>query len=202
MAITTRGRPRSFDRDDALDAAARLFWERGYEGTSVRDLTERLGVEAPSIYRAFGDKRRLFEEAVCEYDRRYGGFIDIALAEESTAFAVARRLLTEGPERYTRDGLPRGCLVVSGDAGTTNAEVAQYLSGLRAGNVERLAERIRRDVASGALPDEVDPTALARFTLTALNGLADGAREGVPVEELRAVGRVALRAWPGGPAID
>ncbi|MGX9297611.1 TetR/AcrR family transcriptional regulator [Tsukamurella paurometabola] len=202
MATTTRGRPRSFDRGSALDAAARLFWERGYEGTSVRDLTERLGVEAPSLYRAFGDKRRLFEEAVAEYDRRYGGFIDLVLAEEGSATAVARRLLLEGPARYTRDGLPRGCLVVSGDAGTTNPEVAQYLSGLRAANVARVAERIRRDVASGALPDEVDPTALARFTLTALNGLAEAAREGVSADDLRAVGDVALRAWPAPATID
>ncbi|MCS3780199.1 TetR/AcrR family transcriptional regulator [Tsukamurella ocularis] len=196
MATTTRGRPRSFDRGAALGAAALLFWEKGFEATSIRDLTERLGVEAPSLYRAFGDKRRLFEEAVAEYDRTYGGFIDLAFAEESTAHAVVLRLLAEGPRRYTRAGLPRGCLVVSGDAGTADAEVTDYMIAMRSANVGRLAERIARDVASGELPAAVDATALARFTFATLNGLAAAAREGVPLEELEAVAAIAAGAWP------
>lgn len=196
MATTTRGRPRSFDRDAALGAAALLFWEKGFEATSIRDLTERLGVEAPSLYRAFGDKRRLFEEAVAEYDRTYGGFIDLAFAEESTAHAVVLRLLDEGPRRYTRAGLPRGCLVVSGDAGTADAEVTGYMIAMRSANVTRLAERIARDVDSGALPGTVDALALARFVFATLNGLAAAAREGVPLEELEAVAAIAAGAWP------
>ncbi|NMD58254.1 MULTISPECIES: TetR/AcrR family transcriptional regulator [Tsukamurella] len=196
MATTTRGRPRSFDREAALDAAARIFWEKGFEATSIRDLTERLGVEAPSLYRAFGDKRTLFEEAVAVYDRTYGGFIDRAFAEEVTSRAVALRLLAEGPQRYTRDGLPRGCLVVSGDAGTDDAEVAGHMIAMRGANVGRLADLIARDVESGVLPESVDPLALARFTFAVLNGLAEAAREGVPVGELEAVAAVAAAAWP------
>lgn len=195
MATSTRGRPRSFDRDAALDAAARLFWEKGFEATSIRDLTERLGIEAPSLYRAFGDKRRLFEEAVAEYDRTYGGFIDVVFAEEPTARRVAQRLLAEGPAWYTRAGLPRGCLVVSGDAGTDDPEVTGYMVAMRFANVRRLAERIALDVASGALPPGTDALALARFTFTTLNGLAEAAREGVPVDELQAVAAVAATAW-------
>lgn len=196
MATTTRGRPRSFDRGAALGAAALLFWEKGFEATSIRDLTERLGVEAPSLYRAFGDKRRLFEEAVAEYDRTYGGFIDLAFAEESTAQAVVLRLLAEGPRRYTRAGLPRGCLVVSGDAGTADAEVTGYMIAMRSANVARLAERIARDIDSGALPATVDALALARFVFATLNGLAAAAREGVPLEELEAVAAIAAGGWP------
>ncbi|CAM3350395.1 TetR/AcrR family transcriptional regulator [Tsukamurella hominis] len=193
---TTRGRPRSFDRGAALDAAAVLFWEKGFEATSIRDLTERLGVEAPSLYRAFGDKRRLFEEAVAEYDRTYGGFIDLAFAEEPTAHAVVLRLLAEGPRRYTRTGLPRGCLVVSGDAGTADAEVTGYMIAMRSANVSRLAERIARDIDSGALPATVDALAVARFVFATLNGLAAAAREGVSLEELEAVAAIAAGAWP------
>lgn len=193
--MNTRGRPRSFDREAALDAAALLFWEKGFEATSIRDLTERLGIEAPSLYRAFGDKRQLFTEAVADYDRRYGGFIARAL-REPTARAVATRLLTEGPELYTRDGLPRGCLVVSGDAGTTDAAVAESMIAMRSANVQGLAERIAQDVDAGLLPADVDALALARFTMSVVNGLAQAAREGVPVQELRQVGRVALNAWP------
>lgn len=196
MATTTRGRPRSFDRGAALGAAALLFWEKGFEATSIRDLTERLGVEAPSLYRAFGDKRRLFEEAVAEYDRTYGGFIDLAFAEEPTAHAVVLRLLAEGPRRYTRAGLPRGCLVVSGDAGTADAEVTGYMVAMRSANVGRLAERVAGDIASGALPATVDALALARFVFATLNGLAEAAREGVSLEELEAVAAIAAGAWP------
>ncbi|MGZ9825664.1 TetR/AcrR family transcriptional regulator [Tsukamurella ocularis] len=196
MATTNRGRPRSFDRDAALDAAARLFWEKGFEATSIRDLTEALGIEAPSLYRAFGDKRRLFEEAVGEYDRTYGGFIGAALAEEATARDVVLRLLAEGPRRYTRAGLPRGCLVVSGDAGTADAAITGYMTAMRSANVVRLAERIGRDVESGDLPAAVDALALARFVFGTLNSLAEAAREGVPVEELEAVAAVAATAWP------
>lgn len=196
MGSTTRGRPRSFDRDEALDTAARLFWERGYEGTSVRDLTDRIGVEAPSLYRAFGDKRSLFEEALAMYDRSYGGFIDVAFATEGTAREVAFRLLAEAPRRYTREGLPRGCLVVSGDAGTTDDAISNRLIAMRSANVERLADRVRADVTAGVLPSNTDPVALARFTMSALNGLAEAAREGVTVEELEGVAAIAARAWP------
>jgi AcrR family transcriptional regulator len=194
--MTNRGRPRSFDRDAGLDAAVRLFWRQGYEATSVRDLTAALGIGAPSLYHAFGDKQRLFAEALHRYDQEYGGFIDLALAEEPTARHAAARVFTEAPARYTRDGLPTGCLVVSGDAGTINAAVSTHPRRLRDEKVTAFAGRIRADIASGELPAGTDAPALARYTMSVLNGIAQAARDGVRRAELEQVGELALKAWP------
>jgi AcrR family transcriptional regulator len=196
MATAARGRPRSFDRDAALDKAVRLFWRRGYEATSMRDLTTELGIGAPSLYHAFGDKQQLFAEALRHYDTRYGEFIDRALAEEPTARDAAARVLREGPARYTRRGLPAGCLVVSGDANTSNAEVHELLRRLRNAKCAAFAAKIRADVAAGRLPAGTDATALARYLLTTLNGLAQAARDGVPRAQLDRVATLALHAWP------
>src|SRR5438128_2813799 len=86
-----RGRPRSFDRETALEKAVMAFWEHGYEATSVSGLTHVMGIGAPSLYAAFGDKRALFEEVVTVYGERYGSFGDRALAEEPTARAAVAR---------------------------------------------------------------------------------------------------------------
>lgn len=194
--MSTRGRPRSFDRAAALDRAVRLFWQRGYEATSIRDLTEALGIGAPSLYSAFGDKRRLFQEVVGVYDDNYGGFIDRALDEEPTAPDAAARILREAPGRYTRTGLPRGCLVAGGDLGTSDAEVATSLASLRASKTAALATKIRSDVASGVLPPDTEALGLARFTTSVLTGLAQAARDGATRSELRRAARIALSAWP------
>jgi len=196
VATTTRGRPRSFDRGAVLDKAIRLFWRNGYEATSVRDLTEELGIGAPSLYNAFGDKRRLFAEAVEVYDREYGGFIEAALTEEPTAKRAAARLFAEAPARYTRPGLPAGCLIVTGDIGTTDKEVLASVRRIRQAKVAALTDKIKADIAAGELPADTDAQALARYTMSMLSGIAQAARDGVPRDELERVARIALTAWP------
>lgn len=196
MSETTsprRGRPRGFDRDAALDAATRLFWERGYEATSVRDLTEALGIGAPSLYRTFGDKPAMFAEALQSYATRYGGFIALALDEEPTVIDAITRILREGPCRYTRDGLPSGCLIVSGDVGTTNAEVVARVRALREETVRGIEAKARRDVEAGRLGRGVDPATLGRLVNVIVVGLAQSAADGVPREELQATAELALR---------
>jgi AcrR family transcriptional regulator len=197
--MTTRGRPRSFDRDAALDKAIRLFWQRGYEATSVRDLTEELGIGAPSLYHAFGDKQQLFTEALRVYDKQYGLFIDAALTEEPTAEQTAARVFAEAPARYTRQGLPAGCLIISGDVGTADARITAALKRIRQSKVAAFAKKIRTDIESGKLPADTDAQALARYTMSTLSGIAQAARDGVPRSELEQVTKIALAAWPNAP---
>ncbi|MFW0791296.1 TetR/AcrR family transcriptional regulator [Gordonia sp. CPCC 205333] len=197
MASTpTRGRPRAFDRDIALDQAIRLFWRKGYEATSVRDLSDELGIGQPSLYNAFGGKRALFDEAVGVYDSEYGGFIVAALTEEPTAREAIRRILSEAPGRYTRRGLPRGCLVAYGDAGTDDPEVRAALTKMREGNTTALRRKCDSDVDAGRLPADTDTAAVAGYVMAILNGLAQRARDGATRRELDGIARVAAEAVP------
>lgn len=191
-----RGRPRSFDRDAALDKAILLFWERGYEATSTRDLSSALGIGTPSIYAAFGDKQCLFNEAVQVYDERYGGFINAALSEEPTARAAFGRILREAPARYTRRGLPTGCLIVSGDDGTADPAVRAALQRIRRQKTGELADKVGADIAAGDLPADTDAQALAQYVMSTLSGIAQAARDRVPRATLDRVAAIAARALP------
>ncbi|WP_293781524.1 TetR/AcrR family transcriptional regulator [uncultured Aeromicrobium sp.] len=198
MAAPTsaRGRPRGFDRGAALDKAIRLFWRKGYEATSMRDLSDELGIGAPSLYAAFGGKQALFEEAVKVYDQQYGGFIDAAITEEPTAVAAMRRMFAEAPQRYTRRGLPRGCLVAAGDAGAEDDTIRSWLAGFRNAKTRELAAKIQSDIAAGTLPHEVDPQELAGYVMAVLSGLVQRARDGASRKELEGIAHVATAALP------
>jgi AcrR family transcriptional regulator len=193
---TTRGRPRTFDRDAALDQAIRLFWRKGYEATSVRDLSEELRIGQPSLYNAFGGKRTLFDEALDVYEHTYGEFVSTALTEEATAALAMRRILAEAPARYTRRGLPRGCLVISGDAGTDDPEVRAATSRIRGDKLERLRHKIEADITKGLLPDDTDAKGLAGYVMSVLSGLVQRARDGASRRELARTASIAARALP------
>ena len=106
------GRPRSFDRDVALEQAMRLFWEKGYDETSIGDLTAAMGIAAPSLYAAFGDKRALFEEAVELYERLPGAPIT-AGDGEPTAFGAVARILASAAQEYAAPDQPKGCFILA-----------------------------------------------------------------------------------------
>ena len=110
--VKSRGRPREFDRDEVLERAINLFWSRGYEATSVSDLTEAMGITPPSLYSAFGDKKRLFLEAVDRYQAGPGAFAQRALAEEPTAERAIQSLFTGAIETFCDPKQPKGCMVV------------------------------------------------------------------------------------------
>ena len=201
-----RGRPRSFDRETALEQAVRSFWEQGYEATSISDLTRAMGIGAPSLYAAFGDKRALFDEVVAEYGRLYGGFLARAVAEEPTARRGVERALREAAVEYTLPGRPRGCLVISAalNIAPASAEVAEFAA--RDAAVERPTEierRIRADIASGELPADTDASALAAFVGAVIQGMSQQSRDGADRTTLEAIAELAMRAWPEsrGPGI-
>ncbi|MGW3204653.1 TetR/AcrR family transcriptional regulator [Streptomyces sp. NPDC001135] len=192
----TRGRPRSFDRAAALEKALMAFWEHGYEATSVSDLTRIMGIGAPSLYAAFGDKRTLFEEVVQVYTGTHGAFVDRALAEEPTARAAVGRALREAAAEYTDPAHPYGCLVVHAATNCTSPEVEDLLRERRNGNIAALESRIRDDLAAGRLPAGTDAAALARHTGAVIQGMSQQARDGASRKELEALAEIAMAIWP------
>lgn len=196
MATKQRGRPRSFDRETALEKALRTFWEQGYETTSVSDLTRELGIGAPSLYAAFGDKRTLFAEVLQRYAVSYGAFGARALDEEPTVRAGVERMLREAAAEYTDPSHPHGCLVIHAAVNCATPEVEQTLRDRRNANVASFEGRIKAAVASGELPRDTDAAALARYVGAVLQGLSQQSRDGATREELEAVAELAMRAWP------
>ncbi|MBF6482277.1 TetR/AcrR family transcriptional regulator, partial [Nocardia cyriacigeorgica] len=131
--MAERGRPRAFDRDVALRRAMEVFWEHGYEGASMTDLTSAMGINSPSLYAAFGGKEALFREAIELYGRTEGGLTARALREEPTARAAIEAMLRDNAVAYTAPDKPHGCMVVlAGSTYTTRTEsVREFLIDMR-----------------------------------------------------------------------
>ncbi|MCY1640573.1 helix-turn-helix domain containing protein [Methylorubrum sp. SL192] len=180
------GRPREFDRDEALAKARDLFWARGYEGVSMADLVEALGLASARIYAAFGSKETLFREAVAIYDAGEGGFATRALAEEATARAAIERVLREAVETYTRPGRPTGCMVVSAatNCASANEGIRSWLGELRRRRTASLVTRLEQAVADRELAPGTDAQMLGDYFATVLHGLSVQARDGVSKDRL------------------
>jgi AcrR family transcriptional regulator len=196
------GRPRSFDRDEALEAAITVFWEHGYEATSIALLTGALGIGTPSLYAAFGDKRTLFLEALDRYLDTYGAFTRRALAEEPNARAGVERLLREAAAAYTRPGRPPGCLLITAatNCSPQSADIAAHLRRLRAASLRALRDSIAAAARAGEVPAGTDAHALASFYSAVLQGMSARARDGATRPDLEQIAEAALRTWPPAPA--
>ena len=192
-----KGRPRSFDADRALDCALKVFREKGYEGASLSDLTKAMGINRPSIYAAFGDKRSLFHEALKRYSEGPALFMRTAL-EEKTARRVAESLLRGAIKVQTSPGNPPGCLTVQGAlaCGDESECARQELVAYRNSAEELLIQRFKRAKAEGDLPHDVNPTDLARFLASVMYGMSVKASSGASRGELLRIAKTALKAWP------
>jgi AcrR family transcriptional regulator len=195
--MSAMGRPREFDIDKALDQALHVFWRQGYEGTSITDLTEAIGITKPSLYAAFGNKEELFRKALDRYVDGPGGYVQVALAKP-TAREVVEHLLYEAAGAVTDPENPPGCLAVQGAlcCGETAESIKQELMARRAKGEDDLRKRFERALTDGDLPAACDPADLARYISAILQGMAVQAIGGAGRDELRKVADIALRNWP------
>lgn len=190
------GRPRRFDCDIALDQAMDVFWRHGYEGATIAQLTEAMGINPPSLYAAFGNKEALFRQAMDRYEARRDEIMEEAFAAP-TAREAMTRLLQGTADRLSDKNSPRGCAMVQGAlSGGEECEVKRDLAARRAGGEALIRERLKRAKREGDLPADADPAALARFITTILQGMAVQAAGDAMRKELRAIADMALRAWP------
>ncbi|GAB2713804.1 TetR/AcrR family transcriptional regulator [Nocardia thraciensis] len=196
--MAERGRPRTFDRALALRRAMEVFWEHGYEGASMSDLTAAMGINSPSLYAAFGCKEQLFREAVGLYGCTEGSRTERALREEPTARQSIEAMLRDNAVAYVDGTTPRGCMVVlAGSAyATRNAAIRDFLIEKRRGTAEDIRRRIERGIAEGDLPADTDAAELAHFYATVLFGLSVQARDGADLPQLSSSIDRALAAWP------
>jgi AcrR family transcriptional regulator len=192
-----RGRPREFCVDMALASALRVFWSKGYEGASMADLTEAMGITKPSLYAAFGNKEQLFVKALDLYEREKLDYVGKALAEP-TARKVAEHLLRGALENQTSSCEPKGCLgVISSVACGAEAEsIRQFVLERGVSARRALVERMERAKAEGDLPAHIDIEGLTSYLYAVLQGMAVQAGAGASREELERLIATSLSMWP------
>ncbi len=196
----TRGRPREFALSDALDRALPIFWRDGYEGASVSELAEAMGISKPSLYAAFGDKEGLYLQALQRYGEQREAHRRHVLDAQPDARLAIESFLLSVVAAYTDPALPGGCMVVSGTSTCDGAAVPESVkqalcSALQVGasSIESRLERAQRE---GALAPTVDVAALATYFNTVIAGLGVQAKGGASRTALGEVVHAAMRAWP------
>jgi AcrR family transcriptional regulator len=189
------GRPRAFNVEKALDDAMRAFWRKGYLGTSLSDLTEAMGINRPSLYAAFGNKKSLFRKALDRYAKGPSSYLGEAL-QEPTARAVVERLLHGVIDLLTDPRTPTTCLWVHGALSCGDDPLREEFAAQRAAGLAELRTRFRRAVAEGDLPPDSDADALARYVQTVNFGLTVQASTGATRKELLRIVEMALKTWP------
>ncbi len=202
----TAGRKRTFDTDTALDQAMRVFWDNGYAGTSITDLTEALGINKPSLYAAFGNKESLFKAALQHYADQYGApLLERLTSPEDAPLRVRLEAYLTGIADLVSDRQnPKGCLLVktsceSGGQGFPN-DVADSVQAIGLATERVLQDVLSSEQRRGNLPDSLDTRVLASYLLSAMYGLSVMARRGKPRKDLKAIVDVIVSGFPAGVA--
>lgn len=193
------GRPRGFDREKALRAAMQLFWQHGYDGTSLAQLTAAMTINAPSLYAAFGSKQQLYQEVLDLYLAEQGGRSLHMLRSGATARESVEAMLLQMARDFTTEQNPRGCLIASGAlrCADDNKPVANYTAGLRQLAQNAISERLSQGVRQHEIALDTDHQTLAGYFSTVVQGMSVQARDGGSEAQLVAIVKLAMRAWPG-----
>jgi len=194
-----RGRPPSFDHEEALEKALQVFWTHGYEGASMAERMGAMGLNKPSIYAAFGNKEELFHKALQKYQTGIVAYVNEAI-HEPTARQVVEKLLTKSVEVLTSQRSPRGCMIVQGAlaCGQGASQIQQQLIACRKGFENKLRQRFELAKKSSDLPKDANPAELAKYVATIHQGISVQVSSGATKEELMAVITIALTNWPVG----
>lgn len=191
------GRPRTFEEAEALNAAMRVFWEKGYEGASLDDLTEAMGINRSSLYSTFGDKETLFQSVLAHYAQGPAAYVHEAL-KKPTAREVIETLFRDTVKNLGDATHPRGCLLLQGGlaCGSGAEQVQGSLTKWRNYGLTELQKRFKQARTEGDLPKNIDPDDLARYVSVVLNGLGIQAVNGATAAELKRAAELALRSMP------
>lgn len=188
------GRPRGFDEDVALEAAMKVFWEKSYEGATIADLTEAMGINRSSMYTAFGDKKSIFHRVMERYREGRMTYIRQALAQPSLREVVAG-LIHGTAEFLASPDNPRGCLLIQGalSCGTDAEPVKLAMIDWRKSGEAALKKRLQQAQSKGELPRAIQPADFARYLSSVMAGLGVQAANGATRAELRRVAGISLR---------
>ena len=180
-----RGRPRSFDRDQALDAAVLVFWDKGYDGSSIEDLTRAMGINRPSLYASFGNKRDLFMQVIDRYAATHGNRAFSAFRLEPDSRKAVERFFEASIDCALAEGTPRGCLIntVATDAAQNDAELRDKLADMFTRTDAAIARRLTANHDADASPIH-DPEGLARMAHSVTQSIMTRARAGASRAEL------------------
>ena len=190
------GRPREFDIDTAIKTATELFWRKGYEGTSLSDLTGAMRITAPSFYFAFGNKEKLFRRVIEQYYESQIKLLESAL-REPTVRGVAERFLYGYADVLTGPSHAPGCLALNSSLPCAEGDtVRAWLANLRGELTVRLRKRFAKASGTTDLPKNADPDSLARYIAVTAWGLAIEAQSGAKRKDLYSAIAVGLAAWP------
>ncbi|GES44829.1 TetR family transcriptional regulator [Rhizobium dioscoreae] len=184
-----RGRPPAFDRETVLAAARDTFWQHGYDGSSIADLTAAMGITPQSLYAAFGSKAELYRETLDQYRRMPRPEPGNPFQDKVDTVTAFERFLTNSAKIFTAPEHPKGCMISTAvlNCAEENEPIAHHVASMRLQTLDIFTARIERGIAEGDMRPDADARSLARFLGAIVQGMSVQARDGATTDELLAL---------------